>query len=183
MPPAGSHTSEQISHNTNTSQNVQGWSEGEANTSRAQDGSAGSNLLLEKNNRGHAAASTSRHHTSTNGLPSRLSEAEPASSKDSESRIPVHITWKTCTVLKSESLPAPRGRGCYVARISPTGRVSAVALNHYRAADTHVVFTDLLNEVSVSSHLYTNRNDVMTGRCILHMFILTFCIRCNVDAC
>ena len=87
------------------------------------------------------------------------------STKPASSNIPVHVKWKTCTVSKSSSLShAPCGRGCFVVKMSPTGRVSAVAVNHDNAADTYVLFTDLSNEVSVSSQVYFNSNDVMTGR-------------------
>ena len=88
------------------------------------------------------------------------------SSSDLTGHIPVHATWKTCTVPGSDSVSAPRGRGCYVARLSPTARLTAVAVNHENAADTHVLFVDLLTEASLSSPVYTNRDDVMTGRYI-----------------
>ena len=94
------------------------------------------------------------------------------SSSDLTGHIPVHATWKTCTVpAGSDSVSAgPRGRGCYVARLSPTGRLTAVAINHENAADTHVLFVDLLTEASLSSPVYTNRDDVMTGR-YMYMYV------------
>ena len=53
-----------------------------------------------------------------------------------------------------------------MAKMSPTARVAAVAVNHNTAADTHILFMDIFNEVSVSSPVYLETNCGMTGRCV-----------------
>ena len=117
-------------------------------------------------------ASISRARNSNRPLLDRtnLEYTTPSASSDQSvpatKTIPVHVQWKTCTVSQSNTShqQSPQGRGCYVVKLSPTGRVTAAAINHDNAVDTHIVFTDLQNEVSVSSHIYTDRNNTMTGR-------------------
>ena len=79
---------------------------------------------------------------------------------------PVTIDWKSCAVSSPDASPhhSPCGRGCYVVKLAPTARVVAVAVNHNTAADTHIMFMDLLNEVSLSSPVYLESNREMTGR-------------------
>lgn len=106
----------------------------------------------------------------------------PTSSTDTQSTkpvtrsIPVCIDWKTCTASKTTTHHhAPSGRGCYVVKISPTGRVTAVAINHHNAADTCILFLDVMNEVSILRHVYTNITEIMNGRynmCIIVHLLL-----------
>jgi hypothetical protein len=49
-------------------------------------------------------------------------------------------------------------------KISPTGRVVALAVNCNSAVCTRILFMDMLNEVSVSSPVYPKSNEDMTGR-------------------
>ena len=79
--------------------------------------------------------------------------------------LPVTIDWKTCTVLESHSPPhhTSHGGDQFVVKLSPTGRVVAVAVNHQIAANTHILFMDLWNEVSTSSPVYPKRSHE-TGR-------------------
>lgn len=147
-------------HNPHTTHSVQECSGG--NVSSSVHGESGdSSELLDGTNLDCTAASSARHPASPYNQPAAAggNDAAPTTT------IPVHIAWKTCSLSKSESLPPPRGRGCYVVRLCPTGRVSAVAINHTNAVDTHVLFIDLLNEVSLSVPVYIDRSDVMTGRC------------------
>ena len=94
---------------------------------------------------------------------------------ESIKEIPVNVTWKTCTAHRAHCQSSPCGRGCYVSKISPTGSISAVAVNHSSAADTHVLFADLLNEVSLSSTVYMKTDDTMSGRYV-HIIQLSRCI-------
>ena len=106
--------------------------------------------------RRRALNDTTNIDTSTSPVPSP--HTKPAVIRS----IPVNVDWKTCTVSEIDTLHhSSHGRGSYVVKISPTGRVSAVAINQHNAADTCILFLDLLNEVTVSSRLYTN---VMSGR-------------------
>ena len=81
--------------------------------------------------------------------------------------LPVNVTWKSCTFQREQCCGTPQGRGCYVIKISPTASVTAVAINHTKASDTHVSFVDLLNEVGLSYALYMIRDDTMSGRYVL----------------
>ena len=133
------------------------------NVSSSVQGEGGdSSVLLDRTNLDCTVTSSDGHAASPYSQPTAAgcNDAAPTTT------IPVDIAWKTCSVSKSESLPPPHGRGCYVVRVCPTGRVSAVAINHTNAVDTHVLFTDLLNEVSLFVPVYSNRSDVMTGRCV-----------------
>ena len=99
---------------------------------------------------------------------------------------PVTVDWKTCTVSSedSSSRHAPSGSGCYVVKLSPTARVAAVAVNHNTAADTHILFMDLWNEVSVTSPVYLKTDSKMTGRCgyiFCTMKYLIFKIQNNIE--
>ena len=84
---------------------------------------------------------------------------------------PVTVDWKSCAVSSpdSSSHHSPCGRGCYVVKLAPTARVVAVAVNHNMAADTHILFMDLLNEVSLSSPVYLKSNREMTGRYCMYV--------------
>ena len=156
-------TWKQRSHTPDSDVNFsQGCSEGKVHGTKLQGSTKVCSPLLDRTNLDHTAANMT-YQADTHSQPLTFSKSKPATSSDTQC-IPVNVTWKTCTVLKTNSLHAPCGRGCYVARLSPTSRVSAVAINHDSASDTHVLFIDLLNEVSVSSPLYTNRTDIMTGR-------------------
>ena len=144
--PSDSHTA---GSDVNTSQDH---SDGNVHSSKLR---GSSKALLDTTNLDHTGtAANTTHQADTHNQPATFfgscRQAKPATLNDTQC-IPVNVSWKTCTVLKSNSLHAPCGRGCYVARLSPTGRVSAVAINHDSAADTRVLFIDLLNEVSVSS--------------------------------
>ena len=95
--------------------------------------------------------------------------------------LPVNVTWKTCTFQREQCRSTPQGRGCYVVKISPTASVTAVAINHINASDTHVLFADLLNEVGLSSALYMIRDDTMSGRyvCFSLFIYIVYLLFCN----
>lgn len=153
----------QSSHRRNPHTTHSGQESNGRNVSSSVQGESGdSSVLLDRTNLDCTVTSSAGHPASPYSQPAAAgcNDATPTTS------IPVDVAWKTCSVSKSESLPPPRGRGCYVVRLCPTGRVSAVAINHTNAVDTHVLFTDLLNEVSLSVPVYIDRSDVMTGRCV-----------------
>ena len=155
-------------HNLHTTHSVQESNGGHVSGS-VQGESGDSSVLLDRTNLDCTV-------TSTDGNAASQPTAAGCNDAAPTTTIPVDIAWKTCSVSKSESLPPPHGRGCYVVRLCPTGRVSAVAINHTNAVDTHVLFTDLLNEVSLSVPVYSNRSDVMTGRyvhttCMSHAYL------------
>lgn len=95
---------------------------------------------------------------------SNVGKSHTTVAPESMVEIPVNVTWKTCTAHRAHCQSSPHGRGCYVVKISPTGNISAVAINHGNAGDTHVLFADLLNEVSLSSTVYVNADNTMSGR-------------------
>lgn len=132
-------------------------------SSSIQGESGDSSVLLDRTNLDCIAPSSARRGSAS---PYDQPAAAGCNNAAPTTSIPVHVAWKTCSVSKSESLPPPRGRGCYIVRLCPTGRVSAVAINHTNAVDTHVLFMDLFNEVSHSIPVYSNKSDVMRGRYI-----------------
>ena len=78
---------------------------------------------------------------------------------------PFTVSWGSISCRSHVGGPAHNGRGTYVYRLSPSGDVSALAVNERKARNSRVLFFSSLTPGELSSAVYpSSEEDRKTGR-------------------
>ncbi len=98
---------------------------------------------------------------------------------------PFTIQWKTKSYSPDNTTDqhlSPTGRGCFVAKLSPTGNVLALAINRSSASDSQILFYSLLTDSGVSSPIHHNISASKIGRLVpcAVCVLLCVCTRYNI---
>lgn len=76
---------------------------------------------------------------------------------------PFNVSWGSVSC-QSHLGPAHNGRGTYVYRLSPSGDVSALAVNERKAMNTRVLFFSPLTPGELSHSIYSPQEGGLNGR-------------------
>ena len=78
---------------------------------------------------------------------------------------PFNVSWGT-VLCQSHTGPVQNGRGTYVYRLSPSGDLSALAVNKRKAKDTRILFFSPLTQGGLTSTVYSAKEERQSGRYI-----------------